>query len=131
MTPPLSHSSVLQSDATPATVGGTSSTTSNKISVFRIPDDRNESLEIVGESDHLGTCNDTIYAIRFIENMAYVAPTGEDSPFVVIHLTDRTNPTVSTSMETGSSEWEFDLDVRLNYSNCDPDKYDYTYDCDD
>eukprot|EP00970_Alexandrium_tamarense_P010281 scaffold2063_cov206-Alexandrium_tamarense.AAC.2 len=61
--------------------------------------------------------------------MAYVAPTGEDSPFVVIDLTDRTNPTVSIGMETESIEWEFDFDVRLNYSNCDPDKYDYTYHC--
>ena len=87
------------------------STTSNKIFVLRIPEN-GSFMETVGETEHLGEDNDSIYAVRFIEERAYVVTYGAVDPFIIVDLSDHTEPKTVGELEIpGHSSYLQKLEV--------------------
>jgi DNA excision repair protein ERCC-4 len=73
------------------TDGGSSTT--NKIFVLQLPDGSEDaSMKLVGETDHLGKPNESIYAVRFIGDKAYVVTFEQIDPFIVVELSNATYP---------------------------------------
>lgn len=70
------------------------SRTTNKIFVLDLPSDpkSDATMKVVGETDHLGKPNESIYAVRFIGDTAYVVTFEQIDPFIVVDLSNATNP---------------------------------------
>ena len=67
--------------------------TTNKISVLKLPDDESSTeLKLVGETEPFGKPNEMIYAVRYMDEKAYVVTFERSDPFYVFNLTDHANP---------------------------------------
>ena len=69
------------------------SRTTNKISVLKLPNIGAE-LSLVGETEAFGKPNESIFAVRFMGEQAYVVTFLRTDPFYVFNLTDHSNPTI-------------------------------------
>jgi hypothetical protein len=81
------------------------SRTTNKIFVLDLPSDpkSDATMKVVGETDHLGKPNESIYAVRFIGDTAYVVTFEQVDPFIVVDLTNATNPRPIGELEVSSN----------------------------
>ena len=69
------------------------STTLNQIFVLTIPDDDDGPvMEVVGKTGHLGKSGESIYAVRFFDDTAFVATFEQVDPFIIVDLSDHTTP---------------------------------------
>eukprot|EP00970_Alexandrium_tamarense_P013714 scaffold3637_cov112-Alexandrium_tamarense.AAC.1 len=69
-------------------------------------------METVGETEHLGEDNDIIYSVRFIEKRAYVVTYGAVDPFIIVDLSDHTEPKTVGELEIpGHSSYLQKLEV--------------------
>jgi DNA excision repair protein ERCC-4 len=71
------------------------SRTTNQIFVLDLPtdaDSNDASMKVIGQTDHLGKPNESIYSVRFIEDKAYVVTFEQKDPFIVIDLSNATDP---------------------------------------
>jgi len=70
------------------------SRTTNKIYVLELPSNttNDSSMKIVGKTDHLGKPNESIYAVRFMGDKGYIVTFEQKDPFIVVELSDPTNP---------------------------------------
>ncbi|KAL7522694.1 hypothetical protein ACHAWX_007636, partial [Stephanocyclus meneghinianus] len=76
------------------------SRTTNKIYVLQLPSDTDGSLmELVGETPHLGKPNESIYAVRFIGDKAYVVTFENIDPFLIVDVSNPTDPHVIGELE--------------------------------
>jgi len=67
----------------------------NKLFVLKVPDPTvtgGQEMERVGESDHLGKPNESVYAVRFMGPRAYIVTFERIDPFLIYDLSDPANP---------------------------------------
>eukprot|EP00569_Conticribra_weissflogii_P000118 CAMPEP_0171353836 /NCGR_PEP_ID=MMETSP0878-20121228/44395_1 /TAXON_ID=67004 /ORGANISM="Thalassiosira weissflogii, Strain CCMP1336" /LENGTH=1177 /DNA_ID=CAMNT_0011859793 /DNA_START=61 /DNA_END=3595 /DNA_ORIENTATION=+ len=77
----------------------TNTTTSNKIFVLRIPEGDARIMDVVGETEHLGKDGESIYAVRFFEDIAYVVTYQQVDPFIIVDMSDLTDPKAVGELE--------------------------------
>ena len=76
------------------------SRTINKIFVLRVPEE-NEGPEMVltGVTDHLGKENESIFAVRFIGGKAYIVTFEQTDPFLIVDMSNHSDPKVVGQLE--------------------------------
>jgi len=77
----------------------TNTTTSNKIFVLRIPEGDARIMDVVGETEHLGKDGESIYAVRFFEDIAYVVTYQQVDPFIIVDMSNLTDPKAVGELE--------------------------------
>ena len=77
------------------------SRTTNKIFVLDFPSEpeTDASMKVVGTTGHLGKPNESIYAVRFMGDKAYVVTFEQIDPFIVVELSDPTDPHPAGQLE--------------------------------
>ena len=89
----------------------TNSTTVNRIFVFQLPGEKQgHEMKLVGKTGHLGKKNESIRAVRFMGDRAYVVTFEQIDPFLVVDLGAASDPKVVGELEIeGFSEYLHEL----------------------
>jgi len=76
------------------------STTTNRIFVLKVPDETEGSkMNVAGFTKHLGKINESIFAVRYIGDKGYVVTFEQKDPFLVVDLSNYTDPHVVGELE--------------------------------
>jgi len=87
--------------------------TTNKIFVLEVPDEGASSEMVkVGESDHVGKPDESVYAVRLLGPRAYVVTFERIDPFYIYDLSNPTSPTKMGELEIpGFSSYLHPLEI--------------------
>ena len=75
------------------------SITTSKIFVLSFPEVNDTAMVLAGVTDHLGKENESIFAVRFIGDKGYVVTFEQTDPFLIVELSDPTDPHVVGELE--------------------------------
>lgn len=71
----------------------TTSRTKNKIHILRVPTgNEGQEMKLVGESPHVGKPNERVYAVRFMQDKAYIVTFEQIDPFYIWDLSEPSEP---------------------------------------
>jgi len=56
-------------------------------------------MDVVGETEHLGKDGESIYAVRFFEDIAYVVTYQQVDPFIIVDMSNLTDPKAVGELE--------------------------------
>jgi uncharacterized secreted protein with C-terminal beta-propeller domain len=80
--------------------GFSESRTTNKIFVLKVPEEGDgQVMERIGETGHIGKPNESVFAVRFIADKAYIVTYERIDPFYIFDLSDHAKPTKLGELE--------------------------------
>ncbi len=65
-------------------------------------------MDLVGKTEHLGKDGESIHAVRFFQDMAYVVTYQQNEPFIIVDMSDLTDPKAVGELEVS---WECEKDL--------------------
>lgn len=70
------------------------STTKNKIFILKVPEDgdENQTMGLIGKTDHIGKPDERVYSVRFIDEKAYIVTFKTIDPFYIFDLSTPEEP---------------------------------------